>query len=148
MLYKDLFEKTASKEEKIERYLKFREYISTHNCFIGKRLRVLINRACELIARGLDDQYLPTLELRIRGVVVNHFRNSACNEGVTANLMIRRMKNMENNLLHCMRCNKIKTVDRFTLNSRMESVKICAHCSWMDKAKEPWIDLSPYRWDV
>lgn len=144
-LYKQLCDKTLKKEERLEVYLKIKEYLCSHACDERKQIIPLIDRACELIVRGMDEKYLESLELRIEAMVVRHFQLPECNEGVTTHLKNMKQKNMEKNLLYCHRCQKLKTVDKFTLNARMGSEKICTSCRWLDKSEEPWIDLSPYR---
>lgn len=32
-----------------------------------------------------------------------------------------------------------------TINCRLDKIKTCSSCKWLDKAEEPWIDLSPYK---
>ncbi|KAJ8918605.1 hypothetical protein NQ315_013110 [Exocentrus adspersus] len=144
-LYKDLTDKTLSREAKLEMYLRVKEYLNTHACDKGRQIIVLIDRACELLVRGMDQKYLESLHMRIEAMVVRHFQTPECNEGVTAHVRNEQERNMEKNLLYCHRCQKLKTIEKFTLNARMDAIKICSSCRWLDKAEEPWIDLAPYR---
>lgn len=144
-LYKTLCDKSLSMEDRLNVYAEIKMYLKDHDCHESDEITRLINRVCELLARGIDTHNLKALEKRIEAMVLHHFKLTECNEGVTRHMRLMREKKMEKNLVFCPRCQLFKTIDAFNLTARMEKVKICATCKWLDKAEEPWIDVLPYR---
>lgn len=57
-LYQKLCNKHLSKEEKLEVYSSIKEYLHQHQCAESQEITSLIDRVCELIARGMSSNYL------------------------------------------------------------------------------------------
>lgn len=57
-LYKRLCDKHLTKEERFDIYSEIKQYLHTHNCSESQEIVSLIDRVCELIARGMSDNYL------------------------------------------------------------------------------------------
>ncbi|KAG5898162.1 hypothetical protein JTB14_034017 [Gonioctena quinquepunctata] len=93
----------------------------------------------------MHESYLINLKRRIEATVLHHFKRMDCNEGVTRHMQRKKEKKMEKNLLFCPTCQRLKTIDEFSLNARMDKVKTCRSCKWIDRAEEPWVDLLPFR---
>ncbi|XP_066260801.1 IQ motif and ubiquitin-like domain-containing protein [Euwallacea similis] len=144
-LYKRLCDKYLTNEERFEIYSEIKEYLHTHSCAESHEIVSLIERVCELIARGMSSSYLTALQKRIEGLVFHHFKLQGCNEGVTNHMMKLKREYMTKNLIYCPSCQRLKPIESFTIHARLEKVKTCTTCKWLDKAEEPWIDLSPYK---
>lgn len=133
-------------EKKLQALLNVKLYLQDHNnCPLATELINLINRACELTARGMRDKHLDMLYNRIRSMMIRHYQQPACNEGVTGHKLKTKEQHMENNLFYCQRCQRLRTSESFTIDSRVRILNICSSCMWYDKSAEPWINLSPYR---
>lgn len=57
-LYQKLCNKYLNKEERLEIYANIKQYLNTHNCSESQEIVALIDRVCELIARGMSSNYL------------------------------------------------------------------------------------------
>ncbi|KAJ8933940.1 hypothetical protein NQ314_013696, partial [Rhamnusium bicolor] len=123
-LFKKLCDKNMETEDRIKSYLDIKEYLMEHFCVESEEIINLIDRVCALLARGIEAKHLKILEKRIEKMILHHFQLTECNEGVTNHMRKIREKKHE---------------------KEMDKVKICTSCKWLDKAEEPWIDLSPYR---
>lgn len=135
----------TDREARIEAFLNLKLYFTGHNCLIWNELIKLVDRACELLARGLHDNHLDVLQKRIQALLTRHTQQPECNKGVTNRLTRIKEKTMEDNLFYCIRCKQLKTHDLFTINTRVEHLNVCLLCSWDDRMIEPWVDLAPYR---
>ncbi|CAG9833336.1 unnamed protein product [Diabrotica balteata] len=144
-LYKKLTKNDLTTEQKLNVYLEVKQYIQDHQCHDSELLNGLIDRVCQLLARGVSEKQLKGLEKRIEAGVLHHFKLIECNENVTRHLLNKEELRMEKNLQYCPRCQKFKTIEDFKLTARTEKLRICRTCKWLDKADEPWVDLSPYR---
>lgn len=144
-LYWSICKRSGDKDAQINALIDLKNYFDGHNCIVWNELTKLIDRICILIARGLHRNHLDMLYKRIEALLIRHFKQTECNEGVTNHSIRVKEKLMENNLFYCQRCHKLKTHDLFTLNSRSNNLNVCLLCSWYDRVIEPWIDLAPYR---
>ncbi|XP_074041281.1 IQ motif and ubiquitin-like domain-containing protein [Leptinotarsa decemlineata] len=144
-LYRTLCEKNLNTEQRLGVYAEVKSYLMNHNCHESGEILKLIDRVCELLARGIQENFLKTLEKRIEAMVLHHFKQVECNEGVTRYMNKLKEKKMEKSLLFCPTCQQLKTIDAFKLNARTDKVKTCTSCKWLDKAEEPWVDLLPFR---
>nr|CAH7725530.1 unnamed protein product [Callosobruchus chinensis] len=144
-LYKSLVNKDLTTDQRLQVYCEIKTYLADHDCGESLQIIHLIDRVCQLMARGTSHRHLDALEKRIDATVLHHFKLPECNEGVTKHMHTVKMKKMKKGLAYCPRCQRFKTIDRFKLNGRTNKVKICSSCKWLDKAEEPWIDLLPYR---
>ncbi|XP_066155191.1 IQ motif and ubiquitin-like domain-containing protein isoform X2 [Euwallacea fornicatus] len=144
-LYKRLCGKYLTNKERFEIYSGIKEYLHTHSCTESQEIVSLIERVCELIARGMSSSYLTALQKRIEGLVFHHFKLQGCNGGVTNHMMKIKREHMTKNLIYCRSCQRLKPVESFTIHARLEKIQTCTTCKWLDKAEEPWIDLSPYK---
>ncbi|CAH1115260.1 unnamed protein product [Psylliodes chrysocephalus] len=144
-LYKNLVDKNLKVQEKLDVYAEIKEYINDHDCQDSDLLNTLINRACQLMVRGIEDKFLRGLEKRIEACVIHHFKMVECNEDVTKHMLMIQERKMEEKLTFCTRCRKFKTIDGYRLTARTETLRFCNKCKWLDKVEEPWIDLLPHR---
>ncbi|XP_030768364.1 LOW QUALITY PROTEIN: IQ and ubiquitin-like domain-containing protein [Sitophilus oryzae] len=144
-LYQRLCDQKATKEDRLQTYLDIKLYLNTHKCNERQEIISLIDRMCEFLARGMSESSLKVLQKRIEALILHHFKMTECNEGVTSHPNKLRIKQMTKNLIYCQMCQKMKAIEQFTINARSERIKICTACMWLDKAEEPWVDLSPYK---
>lgn len=144
-LYLNICKRSSDRDEQIKALVELKLFFEGHECTIWSDLRKLIERVCVLIARGIHPNHLDVLHKRIEALLLRHFRQAECNGGVTNHMVRVKEKLMEDNLFYCNRCQKLKTHDLFTLNSRVTKLNVCLLCSWYDRVIEPWIDLEPYR---
>ncbi|KAH1017326.1 IQ and ubiquitin-like domain-containing protein [Dendroctonus ponderosae] len=147
-LYQRLCNKYLKKDERLEIYANIKQYLNTHNCSESQEIVALIDRVCELIARGMSSNYLTGLQKRIEALVLHHFKLQDCNEGVTNHAMKMRKEHMTKNLIYCPSCQKLKPIEAFTIHARLDKLKTCTTCKWLDKADEPWVDLAPYKFTL
>lgn len=143
--FKEFCNSDFDSESKLQALLNVKIALQDDNCPLAMELSNLINRACELMARGISDIHLDMLHKRIRAMIIRHYKEPECNEGLTAHKERVREHQMENNLFYCQRCQKLRTSELFTIDSRVRTLKVCSACMWYDKSQEPWINLSPYR---
>lgn len=144
-MFKDVGNTNLDKEGRLQALLNVKLTLQHDNCPLATELTNLINRACELITRGITDKHLDALYKRIRSTMVRHFQQPKCNENVTLHWRRVKERNMEGNLFYCLRCQKLRTSDLFPIDSRVKSLKVCSSCLWYDKSAEPWVNLGPYR---
>ncbi|XP_050310148.1 IQ and ubiquitin-like domain-containing protein [Anthonomus grandis grandis] len=145
-LFKQLCDKNqVSKEGRFEIYANLKDYLKTHQCAESQQIISLVDRACELMARGMSTTYISGLHKRIELEVLHHFKQQECNEGVTDHMKKTAKKHMTKNLIYCPSCQKLKPIESFTIHARVENMKTCTSCKWLDKADEPWIDLAPHK---
>lgn len=143
--FKEFCNSGSDSESKLQALLNVKIALQGDDCPLATELANLISRACELMARGISDKHLDMLHKRIRSMMIRHYKQPECNEGLTAHNERVKEKHMENNLFYCQRCQKLRTSELFTINSRVRTLKVCSTCMWYDKSQEPWINLSPYR---
>lgn len=143
--FKEFCYSGPNSEKRLQALLNVKISLQDHICPLATELVNLINRACELTARGMRDKHLDMLYKRIRSMMIRHYQQPECNEGVTGHKLKTKEQHMENNLFYCQRCQKLRTSESFTLDSRVRILNICSTCMWFDKSAEPWINLSPYR---
>ncbi|KAF7270356.1 hypothetical protein GWI33_016682 [Rhynchophorus ferrugineus] len=144
-LYKRVCDKHATREEKLQTYLDIKMYLNSHRCGEKQEILNLIDRVSEFLARGMTGNCIKGLQKRIESLLLHHFKLVECNEGVTNHTNRTKFEQMQKNLIFCNRCQKMKNMDKFTIHARVEKMKTCTACKWLDKAEEPWIDLSPYK---
>ncbi|XP_060528984.1 IQ and ubiquitin-like domain-containing protein [Cylas formicarius] len=144
-LYRQLCEKNNSLEDKLQTYWNLKEYLKKHYCSESAEIIGLINRVSELLVRGISIFFLTELEKRIKALVLHHFKITECNEGVTNHMNKVKLQNMTKDLVYCQNCHKLKPIEAFTIHARLEKLKTCTNCKWLNKAEEPWIDLSPHK---
>jgi hypothetical protein len=144
-LYEALCDPTLDPSNRMLVLLELRRGLETHNCLVANELIELVDRACELIARGFENRDIETLQRRIEGLLLHHFELPECNEGVTNRYNRLTEKSMKDNLFYCQGCHKLKPIESYNIGIKSNAAKICATCKFIDRSKEPWIDISPYR---
>lgn len=144
-LYETVCNTNLNHEERIMVFLDLKQYFSSHNCLVVNDLVQLVDRACELLACGFCMKDIATLQKRIESLLLYHFQSSECNEGVTNRYERLTKKTMQGNLYYCQGCQKLKSIEAFNVNIKSLSIKNCAVCQFIDRSKEPWIDISPYQ---
>lgn len=144
-LYLNVCNKNLDRESRLEALLNIKTLLKDHICQISMELLRLVDRACELITRGLSNRHLEVLQLRIEGLLMYHIKQPECSFNVTTRMIRVKEKLMEDNLFYCIRCKKLKTHDQFTLHSQTKDFRTCLSCTWDDRVIEPWVDLAPYR---
>lgn len=144
-LYVDLNNKKNEREDYVQALLNVRLLLHGHNCYISLELINLIDRACELIGRGITNKHLDALQKRIHSLLVRHTQICQCNEGLTSYVNRRKEKLWEHNLYYCYRCEKLKTADEYYIDTRTTKLKMCTSCVWNDKSFDPFVNLEPYR---
>mgnify|MGYP005983643491 FL=1 len=125
--------------------LELRRGFETHTCAVSNEVIELIDRACELLARGFTAGQFESLQKRIEALLLHHFELPECNEGVTNRYNRLSEKSMTQNLFYCEGCHKLKPIESYNVGIKTRAPKICATCKFIDRSKEPWIDISPYR---
>lgn len=149
-LFKSFSERTSlDKTSHIQVLLDIKATLINDNyCRLSSDLIQLIDRVCELLARGFNCKQLDMLEKRIEAYLLKHYQTTECNNGVTDRYQHQLEKYMmKKNLIYCKYCNNLKTIDAFniTTNSMIHHDKIsCRKCHSIDKSTSPWIDVSPY----
>lgn len=126
-------------------FLELRRGLQRHNCDTAEELLELVDRACELLARGFESRHLETLQKRIESLLLHHFKQTECNHGVTNRYNRLTEKSMKENLFYCSSCNMMKSVECFNMNVKSKIPKTCSTCRFIDRSRDPWIDISPYR---
>ncbi|XP_008201125.1 IQ motif and ubiquitin-like domain-containing protein [Tribolium castaneum] len=144
-LYEAICDPTLDGSNRMLVFLELRRGLESHNCVISNELVDLIDRACELLARGFESRHIETLQKRIEALLLHHFQQSECNEGVTNRYNRLTEKAMKENLFYCHSCKKLKPIECYNVGVKTNAAKICATCRFIDRSKEPWIDISPYR---
>lgn len=144
-IYRAIIKKKLDRSTRIQVLIDLKGIMQSHNCILSNELIVLIDRACELLARGFSDKDIETLQLRIESLLLHHFELPECNENVTKRYHKLAEIHMRDNLFYCQGCHKYKSIESYSLNVRMKEAKVCATCKFIDKSKEPWVDISPYR---
>ncbi|KAB0804735.1 hypothetical protein PPYR_01705 [Photinus pyralis] len=132
-------------EEKIQALLNLKLLLCDHNCYLSNELVELIDRACELMVRGINRKHLDILMKRIKGLFIKHIKTPECNNGVCKRMLRIKEKIMHSNLYCCNRCGKLKCHSEFPANSQLEKFQVCLTCTWDDRVMEPWVDVAPYR---
>ncbi|KAL1498251.1 hypothetical protein ABEB36_009080 [Hypothenemus hampei] len=117
-MYKKLTDKCLTKDERFEIYATLKQYLYSHNCSESQEIISLIDRVCELLARGMADGYITSLQKRIVSLVLHHFELPDCNEGVTNHMIKVKRERMTKNLIYCRSCQKLKPVEKFTIHAR------------------------------
>lgn len=135
----------TDREGKLQALLNVKVSLQEDTCPLALELVNLINRACELTARGIADKHLDMLHKRIRSMMIRHYKQPECNEGLTAHMEKVKERHMEDNLFYCQRCQKLRTSEAYTIDARVRVLKVCSACMWYDKSQEPWINLAPHR---
>lgn len=142
--FQSISQSHQTKEEKIESYLNLKAILESHNCASKNEIIRLIDRLVEMLARGFEARHLTMLQKQIEAMLLQHFKQDECNEGVTEHMKKVLNKQMEKSLITCRRCEKLKPITAYAMNARKERIMVCNSCRWVDKVQEPWTDLSPY----
>ncbi|CAH0554895.1 unnamed protein product [Brassicogethes aeneus] len=145
-MYKSIGDKNLSVDEKVDLYTKIKKYFENHKCPTVVELNKLIDRMCTLLARGMSKSHYLTVEHMIEKLMFHHFQLPECNEGVTSRLNKLKEKSMENKLVCCRSCQKLKSMDSFLINARMSKTNICNACQCLNKSEDPCIDFTPYKY--
>lgn len=144
-IFQSISDRNQTKDEKIQNYINLKAILNTHNCTMKKDVVQLIDRIVEMLARGIEEKHLTMLQKRIETMLLQHFKQDECNDGVTEHMKKIMNKQMEKSLIECKRCGKLKTLNAYGLNARQTNNRmVCNSCKWVDKVQEPWMDLSPY----
>lgn len=149
--YKAMFYEVANSrdippEERLQTLLNLKVLFKDHkSCLVSNELLGLIDRACTLLARGIDEKFLDILQLRIEHMLLKHIKMPECCQNVASRVNRVQEEVMKDNLFYCPRCQSLKTSDKFPISSRMERIKICTSCNWDDRLAMPWLGISPYR---
>ncbi|RZB39174.1 IQ and ubiquitin-like domain-containing protein, partial [Asbolus verrucosus] len=143
-LYETVSDRNLNPSERMLVLLELKRGLESHNCVISNELIDLIDRACELLARGFGGKDIETLQMRIDGLLLHHFELTECNEGVTNRYNRLAEKSMKENMFYCQCCHKLKPIESCAVGIKTNVAKICTTCKFIDRS-EPWIDISPYR---
>lgn len=143
--YYELFHDLWNSESKVSALLNIKLTLHGDNCEISIELISLIDRACELIGRGLSEKHLDMLLRRIESLLIRHTQSEGCNEGVTNYVKRQKEKLMQNNLFYCNNCGKYRTVEEFNIDSRTKQLTSCATCVWNENTVMPPVNMAPYR---
>ena len=145
-LYKSISNRHTSKEKHVKNLTNVRASLQDHNCEISNELVNLIDRACALLARGVDQNQLNALQMRIEALFLKHISTPECSFGVTHRLGRVKEKLMERNLFYCHHCLTLKTSEQFPLHSRTSAMNTCLSCSNSDASEELRFEVMPYRY--
>ncbi|KAF5305485.1 hypothetical protein FQA39_LY01576 [Lamprigera yunnana] len=132
-------------EDKLQALLNLKLLLRDHVCQVSTELISLIDRACELLVRGIKDKYQDILMKRIKGLFIKHVKMPECSHGVTNRISRMKEKQMHSHLYPCIRCNKLKMHSEFPISSTVSKFNVCLTCSWDDRTIDPWIEIAPYR---
>lgn len=144
-IFLSISDENVDLEDRLQALLNIKLLLHDHNCQLSNELVSLIDRACELMVRGLTNKQLDVLMKRIQGLLLKHIKTPECSFGVTNRLLRVKEKLMQNDLFYCNRCQKLKSHAHFAIHSGVDKLKVCITCSWDDRVMEPWFDLAPYR---
>lgn len=145
-MYLNIADKTLCRAGKLEGLLKVKLYLRGHACAVSNELVRLIERAMQLMARGISDEHLEGLMKRIQAYLIKHFKQPECSFDVTKRSDKERKLRMRDNLFYCERCHEVKKHEEYPLTQGTTGFRVCKKCLWDDKVSEPWVDLAPYRY--
>ncbi|KAF5297472.1 hypothetical protein FQR65_LT10008 [Abscondita terminalis] len=144
-MFLSIIDENGDVEDKIQALLNLKLSLQGHVCETSNDLVDLLDRACELLARGIDTKYMDMLLKRIKGLFIKHVKIPECSFGVTNRMNRVKEKTMHSNLYLCTRCNKLKMRDEYPLSCTSTKFQVCLACTWDDRVIDPWIDIAPYR---
>lgn len=145
-MYKSLCDKTLSTEQKLELYSRIKQHLGDHKCPTTEEMHKLIDRVGLMLARGMSKIHYMSVEKTIQKLMLHHFQQPECNEGVNDRMIRLKEERMKNKLICCKSCQKFKTMDSFALNARMTRTNVCNSCHWLNKGEDPLVDMSPYKY--
>lgn len=141
-----LTDENVDLEDQLQALLDIKLQLREHNCPVSNELLSLIQRACDLLVRGINSKHLDMLMNRIKILLMRHIKLPECSFGVTNRRSRVKEKMMHTDLYYCTRCKKLKPHSAFTTDSHTSALRVCGACSWDDRTMEPWFDLAPYRY--